>query len=429
MATVGVKRTTPSSFIKKIALAIVVCFILCGSQPARAQQAQPQDERETIRQLLRRIDELEARLKAVEAKQGSASAQPAEATGAAPAPKHEDAGEQAQSGHGMGLPADSPSLRMHGFADVGYHASDLKGETNSFALGQFDLFITSRLSEKFSALAEMVIEADDRNAFGVELERFLLQYSANDYFKLAVGRFHTAIGYYNTAFHHGTWFQTATGRPFLFAFEDEGGILPIHNVGISASGRIPSGGLGLNYIAEVGNGRASRSRFDEPVQNVIDENNGKAFNVGLISRPRKLDGFQAGFTVYRDHLTPDGLPRIGQTIMAGHIVYQTPEVEFLNEALVVRHALTGSNRVFNTPGFYTQLSRRFGKARPYFRYQYVNAPGDDPIIGDVERRNGPSVGLRYDVSEFAALKIQYDRTARRNLDAINGIGFQLAFTF
>jgi len=36
-------------------------------------------------------------------------------------------------------------------------------------------------------------------------------------------RYHTAIGYYNTAYHHSTWFQTTTGRPFLFEFEDKGG--------------------------------------------------------------------------------------------------------------------------------------------------------------------------------------------------------------
>jgi hypothetical protein len=88
-----------------------------------------------------------------------------------------------------------------------------------------------------------------------------------------------------------------------------------------------------------------------------------------------------------------------------------------------------NERVFHTPGFYTQFSRRFDNARPYFRYQYVNAPSDDPIFPDVGRRNGPSLGLRYDVSEFAAFKAQYDRTQRRSLSSINELILQLAFTF
>ena len=53
----------------------------------------------------------------------------------------------------------------------------------------------------------------------------------------------------------------------------------------------------------------------------------------------------------------------------------------------------------------------------------------EPILGDVGRVNGPSLGLRYDVSEFAAFKLQYDRTGRRALEPFNGLTLQLAFTF
>ena len=135
------------------------------------------------------------------------------------------------------------------------------------------------------------------------------------------------------------WLQTAVDRPFLFAFEDGGGILPIHNVGLSATGRIPSGGLGLHYIAEIGNGRTSRSLLDAPVQNHIDENNGKSFNVGLYARPASLPGLQAGFSLYRDTLHPEGNAKTGQTIYAGHLVYNASGMEFLTEGLLLRHAL------------------------------------------------------------------------------------------
>jgi hypothetical protein len=56
-------------------------------------------------------------------------------------------------------------------------------------------------------------------------------------------------------------------------------------------------------------------------------------------------------------------------------------------------------------------------------------PDDDPIFRGVGRRNGPSVGLRYNISEFAALKIQYDRTDRRRLRSIDELVLQLGFTF
>jgi hypothetical protein len=197
-------------------------------------------------------------------------------------------------------------------------------------------------------------------------------------------------------------------------------------VGVSASGHIPSGQLGLRYVAEIANGLASRSP-DEAVQNIRDENNGKAVNFAILARPAWVQGFQAGFSVYRDQLTPVALPKIGETIMAAHAVWQTPKWELLNEAILIRH--TEADRVVRTTAFYTQASRQFGKVRPYFRYQYLNVPASDPALSDVGLLYGPSLGIRYDFSEFAAFKIQYDRTDRRNVPGFNGLTTQLSFVF
>lgn len=392
------------------------------------------DEREVINQMRSQIAALESRIREIEARQAEGNSQQQQTAQAAPANATIAA---SSTGAATGHPADdrdhdemssgTPRLQIQGFADMNFRASDQKGTTNAFVLGQLDLFLTSRLSEKFSVLGELIVEAGQDNEFSFEIHRLLLRYAHNDYFNFSAGRFHSAIGYYNTAYHHGSWFQTAANRPFIFAFESKGGILPLHNVGLSITGRIPSAPFGLRYVAEIGNGRASRSPLDRAVQTAVDENNGKAFNLGIFARPKALPGFQTGFSIYRDNLTPNGSPKIGQTIMAAHFVYQNKLYEMLNEAVVVRHTL--SDRVFHTPGFYTQFSRRFGNARPYFRYQYVNVPSDDPIFPDVGRRNGPSLGLRYDVSDFAAFKAQYDRTLRRRLSSINELILQLAFTF
>jgi hypothetical protein len=391
------------------------------------------DEREIIDQMRSQIAALEARIREIEVRQAGdnsqrqpAQAMPESATVAA-SPTGTAMGHSTDDSDHDEMPGGTPRLQIQGFADMNFRASDLKGSTNAFVLGQLDLFITSRLSEKFSVLGELIVEAGQDNEFSFEIHRLLLRYAHNDYFNFSAGRFHSAIGYYNTAYHHGSWFQTAANRPFIFAFESKGGILPLHNVGLSITGRIPSAPFGLRYVAEIGNGRAARSPLDRAVQTAVDENNGKAFNLGIFARPKSLSGFQTGFSIYRDNLTPNGSPKVGQTIMAAHFIYQNKLYEMLNEAVVVRHTL--NNRVFHTPGFYTQFSRRFGNARPYFRYQYVNVPSADPIFPDVGRRNGPSLGLRYDVSDFAAFKAQYDRTQRRSLSTINDLILQLAFTF
>ena len=398
--------------------------------------AQQQPTADEVAALTKRINELEARLKAVEAQQNAVKAAPADtintnqpqtATQAASSSQPMDMG---MSAHGMSPDGLSfGQMKIRGFGDVGWHDTTCGLRQDTFALGQFDLFITSRLSDTTSILAETVVEADQTNAVGIDLERLLLQYQPNEYLNLSVGRYHSAIGYYNTAYHHSAWMQTAIGRPFMFAFEDGGGILPVHNVGVSATGKIPSGALGLHYIAEVGNGRASRTPLDEAVQNVVDENLHKSVNFGFLVKPPSWSGFEGGFDVYHDRLTPEAFAPISETIYTGHVVFISPVWEFLNEAAFIAHTPEDTHRTFFTPIGYTQVSRRFGSYRPYFRYQYVNANVVEPIFSDVQMQHGPSFGLRYSATEYTALKVEYGRNMTRNQPATNSVGLQASFTF
>jgi hypothetical protein len=398
---------------------------------------------EELRRTMVRVEQLEARVRELETERAARLTPPAHTSGTAhnenpeshtvtadvssPAPAPAPAPAAQNHDDHDEVSAGPPRLQIQGYGDVNFRASNERGKTSSFSLGQLDLFLTSKLSEKFSVLSELIVEAGEDNAFSFEIHRLLLRYKHSDNFTLSVGRYHSSIGYWNTAFHHGSWFQTTVNRPFIFAFESKGGILPLHNVGLSATGRVPGAPLGLRYVAEIGNGRASRSPFDRAVQTAVDENNGKSYNAGLFIRPRQIPGFQAGVSVYRDRLTPRVSPSVAQTIAAGYIVFQDTRYEFLNEAIFLRHSTQG--RDFWTPAFYTQFSRRFGNVRPFFRYHYVNVPADDPIFPATGRRNGPSVGLRYDVSEYVAFKAQYDHTSRRLRSGFDELILQLAFTF
>ena len=440
-------------------------------------------DKETLQLLLHRIDDLEARVKQLEADrqaagdpaagktqagapapmggmdgstvQAGVSAQPAtsadpnaratalqNAVAQAASSTNSTESEQSQQDNAMmeRMDVSRTLLRIRGFGDISLHGDTQPGDTTSFSLGQLDLFVTSDVSDKFKFLSEIVFEAGptniygnvagEPNSFGVDIERYLLQYSHNDYFNISAGRVHTAIGYYNTAYHHSSWLQTTTGRPFLFDFEDHGGILPIHTVGASVSGQVPSGALGLHYVAEVGNGRASRTPLtEEPVQNEVDDQNHKAYNLAIFARPEAISGLQAGFSIYRDLLAPLNMPRISESILAAHAVLVRPRYEWLNEVLLDRHALNGTSLAFNTPGFYSQVSKQFGAYRPYLRYQYVNASNREPVFPDVQLRHGPSAGLRFDASESVALKFQYDYTFLRAQDGVSQLALQLGFTF
>jgi hypothetical protein len=417
--------------------ACVLLFIMVtalSKANAISQQAPPEASAavspEDMKVLLRRLQDLEGEVAALKAQVNKVAVSDNTRESAAVAssvPEQATVPAMPMPGHAGGN-GSSPKLQLRGYGDVGWNANDLSGSTNSFALGQFNLFITSRLTDKASVLSETVIEADpSTNEFGVDLERLELIYTASDHLNLQFGRFHTAMGYYNTAYHHSAFMQTTLNRPFLFAFEDGGGILPVHSVGISATGTVSSE-IGLHYIAEIGNGRNPRADVN-PVQNVSDDNNGKAFNLGFFVRPDWMPGLQFGFSNYHDHVTPAGKANVTENILTTHVIYQNSRFEFLNEAVLLRHSAEGTAIAANTPGFYSQISRSFGDYRPYFRYEYLNVPNRDPLYSNVALLHGPKLGLRYELNDFSAFKIEYGRTLRRNLGPVNSLGTQLSFEF
>jgi len=186
-------------------------------------------------QLLERIRQLESKVEQLEAKQ-SAPISPS-AADVIVEPSREN--------------TVAPRLKLNVFGDLGFHATDRhRTISNSFYIGSLDLFMTSRLSTNVSLLGEILFISTSSNNIQADIERLVMQYHASQYLNFGVGRFHSSIGYYNTAFHQGEWFQTAIGRPFMYQFDDTGGPLPLQDVGISVSGLLPSGKLGLHYVLE-----------------------------------------------------------------------------------------------------------------------------------------------------------------------------------
>ena len=258
-------------------LLLLVAPIVCLSG-AKAQETADKVlvDQHTLQTLLQRVDELEARVKQLEAGRqtdsasnrgpgavsastlqasgtpmpattlgssvtansmsGKGESQPTtEGTSAAAAagalPAHQEQ-EPSQSENIMAERMDLSKtlLRIRGFGDVNFGGDTQHGSTTAFALGQLDLFTTSDISEKFKFLSEIVFEGENGNIYGqpkpegvnalsVDLERYVLQYAHNDYLNISAGRMHAAIGHYNTAYRHSTWLQTTTGGPLLFQMD------------------------------------------------------------------------------------------------------------------------------------------------------------------------------------------------------------------
>jgi len=420
-----------SIFSKRLRKTAVCCglslFLLMAVRTKAQETAASSTQDETIKQLAQRVQELEQQVKQLQANQAA----PPAATPAPEAPAPVEAPTVNEV---------APRLRMTVFGDVG--AQGYNGSNTSFFFGSLDLFMTARLSDHVSALGEILFLPDiNDNTIESDVTRLLLTYRPNDYFKASIGRYNTWVGYYNSTFNKGEFLETTTDRPFIYAFDDFGGVLPMQDVGITATGKIPSGSLGLNWVAEAGNGD-DWGLDVEPAQNHDDHNGSKAVNGGLFIRPDKFSGLQVGFSLRHDNLSIPG-PAVHETIPTFHVVYVNSNYEILNEAVLDRHTLLATGAAFNTVGWYSQFSRRYRSFRPYFRYQYFNAPNSDPVYayappneyaphdydGFVGRVNGPSAGLRYEAGEHSALKFQYDRFSLRDFPSENGLTSQFAFTF
>jgi len=423
-------------------LLVLAAFPSASLLAQEQQSVRPSTSQEEInRQLLARLQELEDEVKHLKAQLPKAalvadSAPLATTPAVVPAltaPSPVAAAEEAEVVNEV-----APRLKLEIFGDAG--AQSVSHDPDTFFFGSLDLFATAQLSKKITTLGELLFIAENDNSITVDVERLFFRYRQNRYFTATAGRYHSWVGYYNSAFNKAELLETTTDRPFMYDFDDNGGVLPMQDVGVNLTGNIPSGKLGLNYVVEFGNGRAWGLNT-EPAQSNQDANNSKSINGGLFIRPRKYSGLQAGFSLRHDNLTIPG-PSIGETIATAHVVFNDGKYEILNEAALIKHDEIGISE-FNTNAFYTQWSRAFRQYRPYFRYQYFNAPSTDPVwafsqpsnfapayvSGFVGRINGPSVGVRYNFNENAAIKFQYDRIQLRNLPAATGLTSQVAFSF
>jgi hypothetical protein len=401
------------------------------------------DQTEQIRILLERVQQLEKRVSELETRQpaapapvltaASAPAPPKQAsaeTPVSPAQAHQHESQEAQATVRQ-METHYPSLQIRGFGDVNFSATDQKGTTSGFNLGQLDLHLASALSRKVSYFGEITFSAQPAG-YTVEVERNIIRYDYNDYFKLSFGRYHTPIGYWNTAYHHGSWLQTTISRPEMIRFG--GTFIPVHFVGFLVEGNIPSGGAGLGYNVGVGNGRGSV--ISRP-GDAGDNNNNRAWVANLYSRPTKLYGLQMGVSVYRDKITlpvtgPNG-KEFREWISAAHIVYTKENPEFLAEFANVNHRNILTNVITNNQAYYAQIGYRlpwFEKTlKPYYRFEHTHTPLSEQVLTNQDLVQS-ILGVRYDITNYASFKGEYRNTKRLPTDPrVNGVFFQTDFTF
>lgn len=310
----------------------------------------------------------------------------------------------------------SSALRITGFWDFGFNAADGKNQhSKSFTIGELDLFITAEISERVHFLTEAVFyPVAVQNRLTFEMQRVLLKYSFSDILNLQIGRMHTALGYWNHAYHHGTWLQTTILRPEIYRFDEyDHGILPIHSVGAELFGTKEFRPFDVEYRLGVTNGRSKTINAADAIENLKDDNDSKAFNLLLGLLPHLIEGLQVGGSLYLDKIPADPTKparanQIDERIFGTYVIYLRPQVEFLGEIFKIsRHDQT-SEKDFDTLGFYLQGGYKIVEWTPYYRLDRINFAEGDPYLTarqvDITKH---TLGLRWDLFTWNAMKAEY----------------------
>jgi hypothetical protein len=348
----------------------------------------------------------------------------------------------AQQGHDPQQPppgeqSQYPSLKLSGFADINFADTKTNEGPQGFSLGQFTLHLASALSPRvtffgelsFTARADAGTGSPPATGFNAEVERLILRFDQSDRFKLSFGRYHTPINWWNTAYHHGSWLQTTISRPEMIQFG--GRLLPVHFIGGLVEGGFPAGGLNLNYKAGIGNGRGSViSRGGD----AGDNNGSRAYLANGFVKPDSIYGLEAGAAVYGDTVTIASGREFGERIVSGYVVWHKETPEILAEVAAVRHAEAGTSLVTWSNAYYIQAAYRLpfwrDALKPYYRFEHIDIDAEDAVFSGLPLLDGSTVGLRYDLSAFAAAKVEYRTWTRAaGIPRNHGGFFQVCFTF
>jgi hypothetical protein len=422
-----------------------VFFCLCiGAAGAAFAQPAPIDatpaalDATALTDLLERLDALQRRVDVLERQLAESVPAPEPPPPAAPPPAL----------HGAHLPVSAlaaagqvtaeqaiqyPSLKLHGFVDVNFAKSDMGGP-GGFHMGQLVLHFASALGPKVNAFAETSFAPRNPGSpntvptsYATDLERGFIRYDHNDAFKLSFGRFHTPIGYWNNAYHHGLYLQTTVSRPEMIAFGTT--YQPVHFIGVLAEGRASDTRLGLGYSAGVGNGRATNlARAGD----AGDSNSHKAVLANLFARPEGVNALELGVSVYNDRARPEQGPAMNELITSAHLAWINETPELIAEVVNVRHTERATGATFDNPAFYVQGAYRLpwnaSRWKPYYRFENINTSVDDSWFAALDMSMS-TLGLRYDIADFAAFKGEYRRSTRRAKGRENAMYLQTSFTF
>lgn len=416
------------SFRSLVPALLVFCLAVALPQPGCAQTGAT-TESERLRELERRLDanqklieKLSERIAELERAAGSKGhsepVTPSMAEQAKSLATLQESVEQISSG--LSRTITNTGVPIHGFADAGsaWSSGQDPGRLRGFGVGTLDLYLTPQFGDRVKSLVEIALEYGADGVGEIDAERMQLGYALDDNLTLWAGRFHTPIGVWNTAYHHGANLQTSIYRPRFIDFEDKDGLLPVHSVGVWGSGKMGLSQGKLSYDIYLANGpTVRRSRLD--FNAFSDDNSSKllGFNLGWepTAAVRGASVGVHGFSTTADTRLASGAlhSRTRVRMLGGYLAYDAHGWEGMAEYYRFANSDIDSGARRSSRAGYLQIGRNYGTLTPYARYERAALDGADNFfatqhIGRSYTRG--SLGARYEIDAKAALKIELGAT-------------------
>lgn len=350
------------------------------------------------------------------------------------------------------------AFEFRGFGDLTYADAandapptngllDLEQRTSAFRLGQFSLHAREQLSDNLDAFTEIAIiplEPGDASTV-IAIARLYVTYTINDILKIRAGKWHTPIGYWNSIYHHGTQLQTTIERPASLRFEFEGGILPIHSVGLWALGRLNTDSVALDYGIQITNG----DRLSPVVpgvnilnsNNVADNNIDKQVTLHLRAHPTALPALGIGISGNFNKAADSPVTtEVAQQIYAVDLEFINQKIELISEYFLFHDKdEIGSAGTQKSAAFYAQLGYTIANRYiPYARYERISIREADPYFKALPLvsltlldQQRALVGLRYNITPNSSLKgeVQWINPTDPTKDSFYKYAVQWAFAF
>jgi len=323
---------------------------------------------------------------------------------------------------GLPTPATAHELLVFPRAEV-LHTDARAGEpeSNEWKVGA-SVFYTSDWRQ-LRALVELSLvytHAPDDIEREKEFERAQLGWQFDPNNTVWVGRYHTPIGYWNTAHHHGAHLQTSISRPRIHEFEDEGGILPVHFFGLLLSGIQSSRDGALSYDVGAASGPTLTDGALEPVKVLAPQRFGKASFVGRLAwRPdvgaeSEFGGFGAHSRIPVADVPAD---EIGQTIGGGYVNLDLSPWRLVGEAFWVRNAFRSTGQASSFVAGLVEVEFRASSSWVLFaRHEAIGARWRDAYLDrfpDFPKARTVA-GVRYDITHHQAVTFEVANHKRRD---------------